>query len=375
LVSPENQPNMSELKNRYLSLDVFRGLDVALMIVVNSPGNGSTTFAPLNHASWNGFTLTDLVFPTFLFVVGNSMSFSMKKYESLGNGAVFKKVFKRTAIIFLLGFLMYWFPFFDDGHLKPFAETRIFGVLQRIALCYMFASIILHFVKSKTAIWLSLIFLVAYHLILIGFGDLTLTGNAVLKLDEWLIGPNHMYHGEGIAFDPEGLLSTLPAIVNVIIGFLAGKFIQKNGQNFETISKLMMVGFALIFAGLTWDLLLPINKKLWTSSFVLLTCGIDLVAIATLIYFLDMKKTKGWSYFFEVFGKNTLFIYLLSELFVISLFSIDINGSSLYRWIADNVFISWSGGYVGSLLFALWIMLTCWVVGYFMDKKGIYVKV
>ncbi len=375
MVSPENQPNMSELKNRYLSLDVFRGLDVALMIVVNSPGNGSTTFAPLNHASWNGFTLTDLVFPTFLFVVGNSMSFSMKKYESMGSGAVFKKVFKRTAIIFLLGFLMYWFPFFDDGHLKPFAETRIFGVLQRIALCYMFASIILHFVKSKTAIWLSLIFLVAYHLILIGFGDLTLTGNAVLKLDEWLIGPNHMYHGEGIAFDPEGLLSTLPAIVNVIIGFLAGKFIQKNGQNFETISKLMMVGFALVFAGLAWDLLLPINKKLWTSSFVLLTCGIDLVAIATLIYFLDMKKTKGWSYFFEVFGKNTLFIYLLSELFVISLFSIDINGSSLYRWIADNVFISWSGGYMGSLLFALWIMLTCWVVGYFMDKKGVYVKV
>ena len=108
---------------------------------------------------------------------------------------------------------------------------------------------------------------------------------------------------------------------------------------------------------------------------MLLTCGIDLVAIATLIYFLDMKKTKGWSYFFEVFGKNTLFIYLLSELFVITLFSIDVNGSSLYRWIAENVFISWSGGYMGSLLFALWIMLTCWAVGYFMDKKGIYVKV
>ncbi|WP_108424968.1 acyltransferase family protein [Flagellimonas amoyensis] len=366
---------MTELKNRYLSLDVFRGLDVALMIIVNSPGNGSTTFSPLLHADWNGFTLTDLVFPTFLFVVGNSMSFSIKKYEAMGNAAFFKKILKRTALIFLLGFLMYWFPFFDDGQLKPLSETRIFGVLQRIALCYMFASIILHFVKTRTAIWLSLAFLVAYHLILIGFGDLTLTGNAVLKLDEWLIGPKHMYHGEGIAFDPEGLLSTLPAIVNVIIGFLAGKFIQKSGQNFETVSKLMMVGFALVFAGLAWDLLLPINKKLWTSSFVLLTCGIDLFAIAILIYFLDMKKMTGWSYFFEVFGKNTLFIYLLSELFVISLFSIEMNGSTLYRWIADNAFISWLGGYVGSFLFALWIMLTCWVVGYFMDKKKIYVKV
>ncbi|MBO0342519.1 DUF1624 domain-containing protein [Muricauda lutimaris] len=370
-----NQLNMSKLKNRYLSLDVFRGLDVALMIIVNSPGNWSTTFSPLLHAEWNGFTLTDLVFPTFLFVVGNSMSFSMKKYENMGQSAVFKKVLKRTAIIFLLGFLMYWYPFFDDGQLKPFSETRVFGVLQRIALCYMFASIILHFVKTKTAIWLSVAFLVGYHLILIGFGDLTLSGNAVLKLDEWLIGANHMYHGEGIAFDPEGLLSTLPAIVNVIIGYLAGRFIQNNGQNFETVAKLMMVGFALVFVGLAWDLILPINKKLWTSSFVLLTCGIDLFAIAILIYILDMRKSKGWSYFFEVFGKNTLFIYLLSELFIITLFAIDINGESLYRWIADNVFISWSGGHVGSLLFALWVMLTCWVVGYFMDKKGIYVKV
>ena len=366
---------MSLFKNRYLSLDVFRGLDVALMIIVNSPGNYSTTFSPLLHAEWNGFTLTDLVFPTFLFVVGNSMSFSMKKYESMGQSAVFKKILKRTAIIFLLGFLMYWYPFFDDGQLKPFSETRIFGVLQRIALCYMFASIILHFVKTKTAIWLSVAFLVGYHLILIGFGDLTLTGNAVLQLDQWLIGTDHMYKGEGIPFDPEGLLSTLPAIVNVIIGYLAGRFIQNNGQNFETVAKLMMVGFALVFAGLAWDLLLPINKKLWTSSFVLLTCGIDLFVIAILIYLLDMKKMKGWSYFFEVFGKNTLFIYLLSELFIITLFAIDMNGQSLYSWIADTVFISWSGGYVGSFLFALWVMLTCWLVGYIMDKKGVYVKV
>ncbi|MFD2100742.1 acyltransferase family protein [Flagellimonas iocasae] len=366
---------MSTLKNRYLSLDVFRGIDVALMIIVNSPGNWETTFSPLLHAEWNGFTLTDLVFPTFLFVVGNSMSFSMKKYEEMGNSAFFKKVLKRFAIIFLLGFLMYWFPFFENGQLKPLAETRIFGVLQRIALCYLFASILLHYVKTKTAIIFSVVALVLYHIILIAFGDLTLTGNAALQLDTWLIGPNHMYHGEGIAFDPEGLLSTLPAIVNVVAGYLTGKFIQKNGQNFETVAKLMMVGFALVFAGLAWDLLLPINKKLWTSSFVLLTSGIDLCALAILVYVLDMKKAKSWTYFFEVFGKNTLFIYLLSELFVISLFAIKVDGGSLYGWIAQNVFVAATGGYMGSLLFALWVMFTCWVVGYFMDKKGIYVKV
>lgn len=366
---------MSTLKNRYLSLDVFRGLDIALMIIVNSPGNWETTFSPLLHAEWHGFTLTDLVFPTFLFVVGNSMSFSMKKYETMGSSAFFKKVLKRFAIIFLLGFLMYWFPFFENGQLKPLAETRIFGVLQRIALCYLFASILLYYVKTKTAIIFSIAALVLYHIILIAFGDLTLTGNAVLKLDLWLIGPSHMYQGEGIAFDPEGLLSTLPAIVNVVAGYVTGKFIQKNGQNFETVAKLMMMGFALVLAGLAWDLLLPINKKLWTSSFVLLTSGIDLFAIAVLVYILDMQKVKRWTYFFEVFGKNPLFIYLLSELFIISLFSIPVEGGSLYGWIAQNVFVATAGGYMGSLLFALWIMFTCWIVGYFMDKKGIYVKV
>jgi len=366
---------MNKLKNRYLSLDVFRGLDIALMIIVNSPGRGSTTFAPLLHAEWHGFTLTDLVFPTFLFVVGNSMSFSIKKYELLGNSTFFKKVLKRATIIFLLGFLMYWFPFFENGQLKPLAETRIFGVLQRIALCYLFAAILLHYLKTKGAIIFSLIALIAYNLILVTFGDLTLTGNAVLTLDSWLIGAEHMYHGEGIAFDPEGLLSTLPAIVNVIAGYLTGRFIQNNGQNYETISKLLMTGFALILLGLAWDMILPINKKLWTSSFVLLTTGIDLFVIGALVYLLDMSKTYKWTYFFQVFGRNPLFIYLLSELFVITLFSIKFKGTSMYNWIAETIFIAYTGGYIGSLLFALWVMLTCWLVGYLLDKKGIYIKV
>jgi len=367
---------MKTLKNRYLSLDVFRGLDVALMIIVNSPGNHDTRFGILRHADWNGFTLTDLVFPTFLFVVGNAMSFSMKKYEALGDGAFLKKVFKRFSIIFLLGFLMYWFPFFENGSLKPIAETRIFGVLQRIALCYLFASLLIYYFKTKTVIIFSVLALVGYHLLLIGFGDLTLMGNAVLKLDELLIGANHMYHGNGgVAFDPEGLLSTLPSIVNVIAGYLTGKFIQKSGQNYETIAKLLMAAAVLVLAGFAWDLILPFNKKLWTSSFVLLTSGIDLFIIAILIYLLDMSKPGKWTYFFEVFGRNTLFIYLLSELFVITLAEISMKGTNAYTWIADNIFIAIAGGYFGSLLFALWIMLTCWFVGYLMDKKGIYVKV
>ncbi|WP_455170232.1 acyltransferase family protein [Aegicerativicinus sediminis] len=366
---------MSALKNRYLSLDVFRGLDVALMIIVNSPGSWSTAYSPLLHADWHGFTLTDLVFPTFLFVVGNSMSFSLKKYEAIGNAAFFKKILKRTVIIFLIGFLIYWFPFFRDGELKPLDQTRIFGVLQRIALCYFFAAVLLHYLNTRQVIWFSALSLIAYNIILIVFGDLSLEGNAVLKLDRWLIGPNHMYKGEGIAFDPEGLLSTLPAISNVIFGFLAGKFIQKNGQNFETIAKLLMAGAVLIFFAFAWDLIFPINKKLWTSSFVLLTTGIDLFVIGLLVYVLDMRKAKGWTYFFEVFGRNPLFIYLLSILIVIILLNARIGESSAYGYIARNIFMGNLGGKFGSLMFALWIMIMCWMAGYLLDKRKIYIKV
>lgn len=370
---------MSLSQNRYLSLDVFRGMDVALMIVVNSLGS-SNTYSPLLHAQWNGFTLTDLVFPTFLFVVGNSMSFSMAKYASMGDAAVWKKVLKRAAIIFLLGYLGYWFPFVGvneagEWFLKPISDTRIFGVLQRIALCYLFASIIIHYWKLKGALIFSVVALIAYRLILAAFGDLTMEGNAGSKLDLWLVGESHLYHGEGIAFDPEGLLSTLPAIVNVIAGYAAGLFIQRNGQNYETLAKLLMAGALMIVLGIWWDLLFPINKKLWTSSYVLLTVGIDLIVLAFLVFIVDMAQQKRWTYFFEVFGRNTLFIYLLSEIFVVLLWTFSAGDTSWYSWIYRNGFQSWAGDYNGSVLFALWVMLTCWVVGYVLDKRKIYVKV
>lgn len=365
-------------QQRYLSLDVFRGMDVALMIVVNSLGSGET-YSPLTHADWDGFTLTDLVFPTFLFVVGNAMSFSQKKYEQLGEGAFFIKIIKRTVIIFLLGYLMYWFPFVqatDHGIvMKPFSHTRVFGVLQRIALCYFIASVVIHYLKVQGALIFAVFALIAYRILLAAFGDLSVEGNAGTSLDLWLIGPDHLYHGEGVPFDPEGLLSTLPATVNVIAGYVTGLFIQRNGQNYETIAKMLLVGVVLLLGAVWWDLLFPINKKLWTSSYVLLTVGIDLCVLSVLIFIIDIAGKKGWTYFFEVFGRNTLFIYLLSEVFVILLYSIPVDDGSLYRWIYRELFRSWAGNLNGSPLFAIWIMLTCWVVGYLMDKRKIYVKV
>jgi len=367
------------MNNRYLSVDVLRGLTVTLMIVVNSPGNWGTTFSPLLHAQWHGFTLTDLVFPTFMFVVGNAMSFNLEKYAAKGSAEFLKKVFKRTAIIFLLGFLMYWFPFVhsENGSLtfNALSDTRIMGVLQRIALGYLFASLILFYWKEKGAIWFSVIALLGYWLIMCLFGDYSLEGNAGIILDKFILGTNHMYHGEGVAFDPEGLLSTLPAIVNVIAGYLAGKFIQQKGNSFETIGTLMVCGSLLLLAALTWDLVFPINKKLWTSSFVLYTIGLDLLILPVLIFIIDIRRKTVWTYFFEVFGKNTLFIYLVSEVGLVTLYLIPAGEVSLASWLYEHVFSSLTGPYLGSLLFALSWMLVCWLIGYVLDKKKIYIKV
>jgi predicted acyltransferase len=377
---------MAEASPRFLSLDVFRGMTICFMIIVNTPGSGATAFWPLEHAPWHGFTPTDLVFPSFLFAVGNAMSFSMKRYQQMGNGAVLAKIFKRTVLIFLIGYLMYWFPFvhMHDGHpeLSPISNTRIMGVLQRIALCYCFASLMIHFLSTRTVYILSGLFLVGYWIILLVFGDhsdpLSITGNAGIYLDKWLFGDSHLYHGEHIAFDPEGLLSTLPAIVNVIIGYYAGKFIQQKGKGYATISKLLLTGCLFVFIAICWNSVFPINKKLWTSSFVFITTGLDLIIISFLLYAIEIHNwNKGnWTRFFTILGKNPLFIYILSEILVIVLYMIQVKpGVSFYGWINTVLYQVIAPGALGSLLFAISYMLICWLVGYILDKRKIYIRV
>jgi predicted acyltransferase len=369
---------------RFPALDVFRGMTICFMIIVNTAGDSSTTFSPLLHASWHGFTPTDLVFPSFLFAVGNALSFVMVKWNNMGQVQVLMKILKRTILIFLLGFLMYWFPFVqynDAGQLvfSPFENTRIFGVLQRIALCYGITAVMIYYLKPKLTVIITCIILILYWIIMMYYGaapdPLAMTANAGYRLDLWLLGEKHLYHGEGVAFDPEGLLSTFPAIGNVVIGYLAGSFIQKKGKTFETLAKLLLAGFVLITVAYFWDLVFPINKKLWTSSFVLYTTGLDCVILATIMYVIDFLKKTRWTYFFQVFGKNPLSIYLLSEILAILLYFFHTNsGSSWYRSIYKSVF-SRFGGYAGSLLFAVSFMLTCWLVGWWMDKRKIYIRV
>jgi len=377
---------MDQNANRFLSLDVFRGMTICFMIIVNTPGSGAAPFAPLEHAAWFGFTPTDLVFPSFLFAVGNAMSFSQKKFIGMDAGSVFWRIFKRAAIIFLLGFLMYWFPFVQHNasgwSMSPISTTRIFGVLQRIALCYLFASLLIHFISSKTAIIvISALLLFGYWAILLIFSDHSapygMLTNAGTYLDKALLGDAHLYHGEGVAFDPEGILSTLPAIVNVIVGYYAGKFIQEKGKGFETISKLMLYGFLFIFLALCWNMAFPISKKLWTSSFVLLTTGIDLVWISALIYIVEIKawNKATWTSFFTTVGKNPLPIYIFSELFVVILYMVNVHGTTFYGWINQVLFQVIAPGAIGSLLFAICYMLICWTLGKILDKNKIYIRV
>jgi predicted acyltransferase len=375
------------IQERFLALDVFRGMTICFMIIVNTPGSGADPFPPLEHATWHGFTPTDLVFPSFLFAVGNAMSFSLDKYRQISNATFLTKILKRTLLIFLLGYLMYWFPFFRldaNGSIAgaPIGNTRIMGVLQRIALCYFFASLLIHYLSAKKVVIVSLVLLIGYWVLLLLFGDtsqpFSMLGNAGLYLDKFLMGNNHLYHGEGIPFDPEGWLSTIPAIVNVIIGYYAGRFIQKNGRGYDTLARLMLAGSLFIFVALCWSMIFPINKKLWTSSFVLLTTGIDLIILPALIYVTEIKKWNkyNWPNFFLVFGRNPLFIYILSELLAVAFYMIRVtHRENLYGKINTVFFQAVAPGALGSFLFAIFYMLLCWSIGWWLNKRKIYIRV
>ena len=382
-------------KERYYSLDVFRGATVALMILVNNPGSWSNTFSPLSHASWHGCTPTDLVFPFFLFAVGNAMSFVMPKLQQGNSSEFWKKVIKRTALIFLIGLFLNWSPFvkWSDASIvfKPWENVRILGVLQRIALCYFFASVIIYYGKSRMALFIGMMILVIYWVLSFALGapghPYSLSGYFGNAIDFNVLGISHIYKGEGVPFDPEGLTSTLPAIVQVIFGFLVGEYIQLKGKNFEMLAKLLLTGVVLVLVGFIWDFSFPINKKIWTSSYVFYTSGLAIITLSMLIYLLEFNNAKGkWSQFFDVFGKNPLFIFVLSGFLprVLALLRwvdhVDEKGEPVYTnalpWFYQNVCKDIASDLrIGSLLYALCIIAFMAAIAYLLDKKKIYIRV
>lgn len=380
------------MNQRYYSLDVFRGATVCLMILVNNPGSWSHIYAPLEHAPWHGLTPTDLVFPFFLFAVGNALSFVMPRLEAGGDSLFWKKVLKRTALIFLIGLFLNWWPFvrWQDGTLSfihwvntanPEKGVRIFGVLQRIAVCYFFASVIIYYLKLRKAFYVGLVLLLLYWLLCYAGNPAdpySLEGWFGTGIDKDVLHVPHLYKGEGVPFDPEGLMSTIPAIVQVIFGYLVGDYIQKKGKNFEMLTGLFVAGVAMLITGFCWDMVFPINKKIWTSSYTIYTSGLATLTIATMIYLIEFRNVRGaLTKFFDVFGKNALFVFALSAFLPKGLGLIRLgDGANPWNFLYTRGFSRLPGDpRLASLLYALCVILFMWAICYWMDKKKIYIRV
>jgi predicted acyltransferase len=382
------------MQDRYPSLDVFRGATVALMILVNNPGSWTHIYSPLAHASWHGATPTDLVFPFFLFAVGNALAFVMPRLEQAGPMVFRKKVLRRTLLIFGIGLLLNAFPFvrydaYGQLVMKQWENLRIMGVLQRIALCYLLASVFAWRWKERGSLLTGGFLLLGYWILCLGLGTpgdpFSLEGYFGNTIDRAVLGESHLYKGEGVPFDPEGLMSTLPAAVNTLFGYLTGAYIIRKGRNWEMLSNLYAAGLILIFAGLSWGTLFPINKKIWTSSYVLYTVGLAMCVLGIFIHLLEFRKAEGaWSRFFLVFGRNPLFIFVLSGVVAktYGLFRIEDgmkDGKPIFRglgsWMYEHIFVPAFGQINGSLLYAIAHILVFWLICRWLDQRKIYIRV
>ncbi len=363
------------VKQRFQALDVMRGLTLALMILVNTPGSWSFVYAPLEHADWNGVTPTDFVFPFFLFIVGSAMYFSVKGLSQLSTAQQLQKIARRTLLLFVIGVLLQAFPFTKDFH-----DWRIMGVLQRIALAYGAAALIVLYAGQQLRILIVAAILLGYWALLSLSADpYSLEHNLVRQLDLAVLGANHLWQGKGLAFDPEGLLSTLPAVVNVVLGFEATRLLIGNSDKAQAIRQLLMLSVILILAALLWNNWLPINKSLWTSSYVLLTSGVATAFLVLLIkleqWHLGLMASPVKSAFnaCAIMGKNPLFIYCVSFLWSTTMWVVVLGNSSIYEGLF-NFFRQFAEPYFASLLFALLQVTIFWLVAWVLHKRNIVIS-
>ena len=347
------------------------GITIAGMILVNNPGSWGHVYTPLEHAAFNGLTPTDLVFPFFMFIMGISTYISLRKYNFTYSHATLRKIVKRTVVIFCIGLFLNLLAKSVFTHHLNFEELRYLGVMQRLAIGYGVTSLVAITVKHKYFPAIILVTLAVYFLLLaMGDGFNLSATNIVARFDVWALGTSHMYHDGGMAFDPEGLLSTLPAVCHVMVGFYCGKLLFSAKDNDEKIQRLFLVGTILTFAGFLLSYGCPINKKVWSPTFVITTCGLASSFLALLIWIIDIKGYQGWCVFFRSFGVNPLFIYVFAEIMGILLGA---TGASVF--IYEKVLVPVLGNYPGSLAYALLYVLFCWSIVHILYKKGIYVKI
>ncbi len=375
-------PQSSSHSGRLISLDVMRGITIAFMILVNNPGDELHAYWPLKHADWNGFTPTDLVFPTFLFLMGTSLVFSFESRLDRGvaRAILLAHVLRRFAILFLLGLVVNGFPFFHLGTL------RIYGVLQRIAVCYLLGSVLqLLDRRALNKVVLAAVALVGYWVLMrfipvAGYGTpgrdvpfLDKDGNLVALIDRHLL-PGRLYEGTR---DPEGLLSTIPALGTTLLGMLAGLWLRSPGATLaKKAASLLASGIAGVVLGALWSPWFPTNKKLWTSSYVLFAAGWTLIGFALCYWAVEIKGwRRGWTYFWLVLGTNAISAYVLSELLAAGLGSMHVRGVGLQRSLYREVFASLPSQAVASLLFSLCFVLVCWIPVLLLYRKKIFIKV
>jgi len=348
---------------RFISLDAFRGATMALMVLVNTPGDGKYVYAPLRHAEWHGWTITDVVFPSFLWIVGVAMTFAMARQVAAGatRRRIFLQVCRRAAVLYLLGLLVYLFPDFD------FSTMRVLGVLQRIAICYLIAAAIYLTCSVRgQIIWI--VGLLAGYWLLMLQGDFTVEGNFAHSVDRVVLG-RHNY-GQTKTWDPEGIVSTLPAIATALFGIMAGHILRLKQTLAERTTWLFFTGNLLIAAGLIADIWLPINKKLWTSSFTLFMAGLDFVLLAYFVWWVDGQGHKRVVRPFVILGMNAITIYMISELLESALSALH-----LRTWIYETIFAPLASPINASLLFAVSYTLLMFLIAYGMYRRNWFLRV
>jgi predicted acyltransferase len=384
---------MSNENQRLVSLDVFRGITIAGMVLVNNPGTWSHIYWPLEHAEWNGWTPTDLIFPFFLFIVGVAIPLAFGKRIDRGDArrALFLKVLYRSVIIFLLGEFLAGFPYFN------LATIRIPGVLQRIAVCYLFAGLIYLTTRPRTTAIIAVALLIIYHFLMTRgaapghyTGDLSKEGSLASYIDRTVFGP-HVWK-QGVVYDPEGLLSTMGALATTLFGVLTGYLIRaKDKTPIEKVALMFVTGFACIIVGWSWNPWFPINKSLWTSSYVFFTAGLALEFLALCYWLIDIKGYKAWTKPFVIFGVNAIVLFVGTGVMArlagmnsgfmgkfTSLLHInkpDGSPQAIQPFIYNHLFASWLAPNNASLAFAISFILLWLFLMWLLYRKNIIIKI